>query len=97
MKQFEPKDFIVARWLALAGAAGAAVAEAFAYFTANPYWNTVGFVAALLAIAAIVGLWRSVASHSTALAEAVQESGEQQRICNRCSANSKSTATWSAN
>ena len=38
----------------VAGFGVAAIAEAFGYFTENPYWNTVGFVAALLAVAAIV-------------------------------------------
>ena len=79
MQVFRPNEFLVARWLAIAGAAGAAVAEAFAYFTANAYWNTVGFVAALFAVAAILGLWRGVSTRSSALVEAVTESGEQQQ------------------
>ncbi len=79
MQGFNPSSFLVARWLAIAGAAGAAVAEAFAFFTANPFWNTVGFVAALFAVAAILGLWRAVSTRSNVFVEAVQESGEQQK------------------
>ena len=80
MKYFKPNDFIVARWLAIAGAAGAAIAQAIAYYTTNSYWNTVAFVAALLSAAAVAGLWRAVSSRNSALVEAVQESDEQQRV-----------------
>ena len=80
MKYFKPNDFIVARWLAIAGAAGAAIAQAIAYYTTNSYWNTVAFVAALLSAAAVAGLWRAVSSRNTALVEAVQESDDQQRV-----------------
>ena len=80
MKYFKPNDFLVARWLAIAGAAGAAVAQAIAYYTTNSYWNTVAFVAALLSAAAVAGLWRAVSSRTSALVEAVQESDDQQRV-----------------
>jgi hypothetical protein len=80
MKYFKPNDFIVARWLAIAGAAGAAVAQAIAYYTTNSYWNTVAFVAALLSAAAVAGLWRAITTRNTALVEAVQESDDQQRV-----------------
>ena len=53
MKQLRSVDFVIARWLAIAAAAGAAVAQGFAYFTQQPYWNTVAFVAVLIALAAI--------------------------------------------
>ena len=79
MKYFKPNDFLVARWLAIAGAAGAAVAQAFAYFTDNSLWNTLAFVAALLAVAAVAGLWRGVTSRSVALVEAVHVTDEQQQ------------------
>ena len=80
MKPFKPSDFLVARWLAIAAAAGAAVAQGFAYFTANAYWNTVAFVATLLSVATVAALWRAVASRNDALVEAVHESDEQQRV-----------------
>ena len=80
MKYFKPNDFLVARWLAIAGAAGAAIAQAIAYYTTNSYWNTVAFVAALLSAAAVAGLWRAVSSRTSALVEAVQESDDQQRV-----------------
>ncbi len=80
MRNFKASDFLVARWLAIAGALGAAIAQAFAYFTANPYWNTVAFCAALLALAAVAGLWRAIGLRTHALAEVVEESDQQQRV-----------------
>ena len=80
MSHFKPSDFLVARWLAIAGALGAAIAQAFAYFTANAFWNTVAFCAALLALAAIAGLWRAIGIRTHALAEVVEESDQQQRV-----------------
>jgi uncharacterized membrane protein YfcA len=68
MRQLFNADFQVVRWLAVAGAAGAAVAAAFAYYTENPFWNTVAFVAALLAVWAIAALWRGLARRNEALA-----------------------------
>jgi signal transduction histidine kinase/DNA-binding response OmpR family regulator/HPt (histidine-containing phosphotransfer) domain-containing protein len=79
VKRFNSTSFLLARWLALAGAAGAAIAQGFAYFTADAYWNTVAFVAALITVAAITGLWRSASSSSEALVEAVHETDEQKQ------------------
>ena len=56
MKPLRSTDFVVARWLAIAAAAGAAIAEGFAFYTQQPYWNTVAFVSVLIALAAIAGL-----------------------------------------
>ncbi len=80
MSRLKANDFLIARWLAIAGAAGAAIAQAFAHFTANAYWSTAAFVAALFAIAAVAGLWRAVSSRTEALVEAVHESDEQQQV-----------------
>ena len=80
MKPFKASDFLIARWLAIAGAAGAAIAEAFAFFSENAYWNTAGFVAALLAVAAIASLWRAVSARNEALVEVVNGSAEQQQV-----------------
>jgi signal transduction histidine kinase/DNA-binding response OmpR family regulator/HPt (histidine-containing phosphotransfer) domain-containing protein len=79
VNHFKPNDFLIVRVVAIAGAGGAAVAEAFAYFTENALWNTAGFVAALFAVAAIAGLWRVVSSRNDALVEVVHESAEQQQ------------------
>ena len=79
MKQFKASDFLMARWLALAAAAGALIAQGFAHFSQNSLWNTLAFVAALLAVAATAGLWRALSSRNLALVEAVQESGEQKQ------------------
>ena len=80
MKHLLPSDFLVVRWLAIATAAGAAVAQGFAFFSRNAYWNTVAFVAALLAVAAVAALWRAMGLRGKALANVVEESGEQARI-----------------
>ena len=80
MKHLKPNDFLVVRWVAIAGAAGAAVAQGFAFFTENAYWNTVAFVMALFAVAAVAALWRVLGLRNRALDEAVEESGEQQRV-----------------
>ena len=80
MKHFNARDFLVVRWLAIAGAAGAAVAQGFAFFTKNAYLNTVAFVLTLFAIAGIAALWRVLSMRSQALESAVEESGEQQRM-----------------
>jgi signal transduction histidine kinase/GGDEF domain-containing protein len=80
MRRIKRSDFLVVRWLAIAGALGAAIAQAIAYFTEQAYWNTVAFVAALLAVAAIAALWRAFAARDEALEDVVQESAEQQRV-----------------
>ena len=80
MKRLRAFDFIVARYLAIAAAAGAAVAQGFAYFTNEPYWNTVAFVAALVTLAAIAGLWRAASRRHDALNEVVVESEQQQEV-----------------
>lgn len=80
MKAFNASDFLIARLLAIAGAAGAAIAGAFAFFTENSYWNTVGFVLALLAVWAVASLWRAVSARTEALVEVVNDSAEQQQV-----------------
>ena len=80
MKRLRSFDFIVFRYLAIATAAGAAIAQAFAYFTKQAYWNTVAFVAALITLAAIAGLWRAAARRHDALNEVVVESEQQQEV-----------------
>ena len=79
MEKLKSPDFLVARWLAIAGAAGAAIAQGFAYFTANAYWNTAAFVAVLIVVAAIAGLWRAASTRNNALVEATIESEQQQK------------------
>lgn len=79
MNNPQPHHALIVRWLAIAGAAGAATSAAIAAFTSNSYWNTVAFVAALLAIAGVAGLWRTYYRYNEALVEASLESGEQKR------------------
>src|SRR5436190_1745306 len=79
MRRFRPEDAVLLRWLAIAGAGGAAVAAALGYFYSNPVWQVIGFSAALIAIAGIAGLWRAIFKRTEALVEAVVETGDQQR------------------
>jgi signal transduction histidine kinase/DNA-binding response OmpR family regulator/HPt (histidine-containing phosphotransfer) domain-containing protein len=80
VKKFGSIDFVIARWLAISTAAGAAIAQGFAYFTANPFGNTIAFVAILVALVAIGWLWRSAASRNDALSVAVVQSEQQQEV-----------------
>uniref|UniRef100_UPI0025B8F24F ATP-binding protein n=1 Tax=Arenimonas sp. TaxID=1872635 RepID=UPI0025B8F24F len=79
---FKPNDALIVRWLAIAGAAGAAVAVAIGYFSDRGLWQAVAFVAALLAVAGIAGLWRAFHLRNQALAAVAQQSGEQDREVN---------------
>ena len=65
----KPNDALIVRWLALAGAAGAAIAVAIGYFTEHGLWQAVALVAALLAVAGIAGLWRAFHLRNQALAQ----------------------------
>ncbi len=80
MKPPHSIDFIVARWLAIAGAAGAAVAQGFAYYTEKPFWNTAAFAGVMLTLAAIAGLWRAASHRNSALVVAAVESEQQQEV-----------------
>jgi signal transduction histidine kinase/DNA-binding response OmpR family regulator/HPt (histidine-containing phosphotransfer) domain-containing protein len=73
-------DHVLARWLAISAAGGAAVSLAFAYFTANPFGNTIAFLAVLVAMVAIAWLWRAISTRNDALVEAVVESEQQQEV-----------------
>ena len=80
MKPLRSFDFLIARWLALAGAAGAAIALGFFYYSSNPIWSTTAFVALLFVAAAIAGLWRAAATRNDALSQAEAESEQQQEV-----------------
>ena len=85
MRHFKSSDFLVVRWLAIAGAAGAALAQVVAYFTENSPMVTriisaAGFVAALLAIAGVAAMVRGIRQRNEAMEEVVQESTEQQKV-----------------
>src|SRR4249920_689152 len=79
MRKFKPQDALVLRWLAISGAAGAAIAAGIGYFNTDAIWEVIGFGAALLAIAGIAGLWRAFHVRNEALVEAVVETGDQKR------------------
>jgi signal transduction histidine kinase/DNA-binding response OmpR family regulator/HPt (histidine-containing phosphotransfer) domain-containing protein len=78
----KPNDALIVRWLALAGAAGAATAAAMSYFSDNWLWQSLAFIASLLAMAGIAGLWRAFHLRNQALAQAAQQTGEQSREVN---------------
>ena len=74
-----PNDALIVRWLAIAGAAGAAAAAAMGHFSDNWLWHTLAMIAALLAVAGVAGLWRAFRMRNRALEEAAHQSGEQVR------------------
>jgi len=76
---FKPNDALIVRWLAIAGAAGAAIAVAISYFSDNWLWQVVAMIASLLAVAGIAGLWRAFHLRNQALAQVAQQTGEQTR------------------
>ncbi|MEO8160044.1 MAG: ATP-binding protein [Arenimonas sp.] len=80
MKGLQLGNYVLARWLAISAAAGAAIAQAFAYFTANPFGNTIAFLAVLVALVAIAWLWRTIGTRNDAFVEAVVESEQQQQV-----------------
>jgi len=81
MRRFapHPSDALIVRWLAIAGAAGAAAAAAMGHFSDNWVWQTLALIAALLAVAGVAGLWRAFGLRNRALEEAAHHSGEQVR------------------
>jgi len=80
MKKLRTADFLVFRWLAIASAFGAAIAQGIAYFSVDPVWSTTAFVAVLIALSAIAGLWRAATVRHEALHEAAAESEQQQEV-----------------
>ena len=77
-----PNDALIVRWLALAGAAGAAMAAAMGHFSDNWVWQALALVASLLAVSGIAGLWRAFHLRDRALQHAAQQTGEQNREVN---------------
>ncbi|MBW8311667.1 MAG: response regulator, partial [Rhizobium sp.] len=75
-------DALIVRWLAISGAAGAAIAAAISHFSDNWLWQSLAFVAALLALAGAAGFWRAVSLRNRALVQAAQTTGEQTREVN---------------
>lgn len=78
----KPNDALIVRWLAIAGAAGAAAAAAMGHFSDNWLWQTLAMIAALLAVAGVAGLWRAFILRNRALQQAAQQTGEQTREVN---------------
>ena len=78
----KPNDALIVRWLAIAGAAGAATAAAMGHFNDNWLWQSLALIAALLAVAGIAGLWRAFFLRNQALVQAAQHTGEQTREVN---------------
>ncbi|GAB2664553.1 hybrid sensor histidine kinase/response regulator [Arenimonas aestuarii] len=77
-----PNDALIVRWLAIAGALGAAIAAAMGHFSENWLWQSAALIAALLAFAGAAGVWRAYTMRSRALHQAAQATGEQTREVN---------------
>ena len=78
-QKFKSGDALIVRWIAIAGAGGAAIASAFASWSNQEMWQSVAFILALLAVAGIAGLWYAVAKRNEALAAASEQTHEQKR------------------
>lgn len=82
LQKFKSGDALIVRWIAIAGAGGAAIASAFAYWSNQQVWQSVAFILALLAllaIAGIAGLWYAAAKRNEALAAVYEQTHEQKR------------------
>jgi len=80
--QPNPHDALIVRWLAISGAAGAAIAAAMGHFSDNWVWQSATLIAALLALAGAAGFWRAFHLRNRALQQAAQTTGEQTREVN---------------
>jgi signal transduction histidine kinase/DNA-binding response OmpR family regulator/HPt (histidine-containing phosphotransfer) domain-containing protein len=78
-QKFKSGDALVVRWIAIAGAGGAAIASAFAHWSNQQAWQSVALILALLGVAGIAGLWYAVAKRNEALAAASEQTHEQKR------------------
>ena len=79
LQKFKSGDALLVRWIAISGAAGAAIASAFAHWSNQQVWQSVALIAALLAVAGIAGLWYVVAKRNEALRAASEQTHEQKR------------------
>jgi len=77
--KYKSGDALVVRWVAISGAAGAAVASAFAHWSNQQIWQSIAFILAMLAVAGIAGLWYAMAKRNEALIAASEQTHEQKR------------------
>jgi signal transduction histidine kinase/CheY-like chemotaxis protein/HPt (histidine-containing phosphotransfer) domain-containing protein len=75
----KPNDALVVRWLAISGAAGAAISSALSHWLPNQLWQSATLAAALLAVAGVAGLWRAHSKRSRDLQAVANTTGEQKR------------------
>ena len=75
----DANDPLIVRWLAISGAASAAISAAIGHFSDAWVWQSITLAAALLAVAGVAGLWRAFRARNAHLLAVTQESGEQQR------------------
>ena len=79
LQKFKSGDALVVRWIAIAGAGGAAIASGFAHSSNQQVWQSVALILALLGVAGIAGLWYAVAKRNEALLAASEQTHEQKR------------------
>ena len=77
-----PNDALIVRWLAIAGAGGAAASAAMSHFSNAWVWPAMSLIAALLAIAGIAGWWRAFHLRNRQLQQVTERTGEQTREVN---------------
>ena len=79
LQTLKSDNALVVRWIAISGAAGAAIASAIAHWSHNQVWQSVALIAALLAVAGIAGLWYVMAKRNEALSAVSEQTHEQKR------------------
>jgi signal transduction histidine kinase/DNA-binding response OmpR family regulator/HPt (histidine-containing phosphotransfer) domain-containing protein len=75
----KPNDALVVRWLAISGAAGAAISSALSHWLPNQLWQSVTLAAALLAVAGVAGLWRAHAKRNRDFQAVTSSTGQQKQ------------------
>jgi signal transduction histidine kinase/DNA-binding response OmpR family regulator/HPt (histidine-containing phosphotransfer) domain-containing protein len=75
----KPNDALVVRWLAISGAAGAAISSALSHWLPNQLWQSMTLATALLAVAGVAGLWRAHSKRSRDFQVVANTTGQQKR------------------
>ncbi len=79
LQKLKSDSALVVRWIAISGAAGAAIASGIAHWSQNQVWQSAALILSLLAIAGIAGLWYVMAKRNEALSVVSEQTHEQKR------------------
>ncbi len=79
LQKLKSDNALVVRWIAISGAAGAAIASGIAHWSHNQVWQSAALILSLLAIAGIAGLWYVMAKRNEAMSAVSEQTHEQKR------------------